>query len=355
MPIKFEIKYKKKRFWAGLLLAQFVLFFILSKIKFTVAFFEGFFEYQKTLHQRLFSKIPFSAGDLLYILLGILFLFFVFKIINKKSRNCAIIKLLIGINAFYLIYQIFLGMLYFRPSLGEKLSKEDVRTEEVKTAAIKYLNLCKHTRMLVNENAAGIFTIQNLEVVKTEILRNQNNLPAFTSAKKGFKISSAKPSLFDAVMSYSGILGYYNPFTAEAQFNTNLPSTYIPFTLAHEYAHQLGFAREQEANFIGYLTGKSSENVDLQYSTEYYVLKSLLNSLVEKDPKFVKHIVSQYSEGMKRDRAYEISFNKKHEGYFNDLFGITNDLFLKSNQQDGSITYSYFVELLIRYERLTHH
>jgi hypothetical protein len=342
--------YKRKRFWAGILLAQILLFFILSKIKFAVSLFEKFFEFQKEFHQKLFSNLSFSVGDFLYFLLGIILLFFLLKIIKKSSRHKYLIKLFTGANIFYFVYQIFWGMLYFQAPLKNQFSKDEVRKEEVKALAVKYLNLCKESRLLIKENSGGVFQVQNLAEIKAEIIRNQNKLPVFLPSKKGFKISSAKPSLFNQIMSYSGILGYYNPFTAETQYNPNLPSTYIPFTLAHEYSHQLGYAREQEANFIGYLSGKNSQNVELRYSTEYFVLKSLLNSLVEKDPKFVHATISQYSAGMKRDRFAEKFFNKKHQGYFNSLFGITNDLFLKSNQQDGSITYSYFVELLVRFE-----
>lgn len=350
MHIKNHFTSKNKRFWAGLLLAQFLLFFILSKIKFAVSLFEKYFEFQKQFHQKLFSNLSFSVGDLLYVSLVIIILFFLFQILKKNNRNKSFLNLLIGANIFYFIYQIFWGMLYFQAPLRDQFSKEEVQAEEMKALAQKYLNLCKESRSLVKENPVGVFEIQNSEEIKEEITRNQKNLPLFLPSKKGFKISSAKPSLFNQIMSYSGILGYYNPFTAEAQYNPNLPSISIPFTLAHEFSHQLGYAREQEANFIGYLSGKNSRNVELRYSTEYFVLKSLLNSLVEKDPKFVHAIISQYSAGMQRDRIAEKIFNKMHEGYFNDLFGITNNLFLKSNQQDGSITYSYFVELLVRYE-----
>lgn len=348
--IKKFFTYKKKTFWAGLLLAQFLLFFILSKIEFTVSVFEKFFEFQKKFHQKVFSNFSFSVGDVLYMTLGLLIFYSIFKIFNKNNRNRYLLRLLIGANIFYFIYQIFWGMLYFQKPLKDKFPKKEINVEEVKTLAVKYLNLCKESRLLVNEDSKGIFQIRNVEEIKSEILRNQNNLPTSLTSKNGFKNLSVKPSLFNVVMSYSGILGYYNPFTAEAQYNGNLPSTYIPFTLAHESSHQLGFAREQEANFIGYLSGKNSSNAELRYSTEYFVLKSLLNSLIEKDPKFVKQIIAQYSEGMKRDRFAEKNFNQKHEGYFNEFFGIANDLFLKSNQQDGSITYSYFVELLVRYE-----
>ena len=152
-------------------------------------------------------------------------------------------------------------------------------------------------------------------------------------------------------MSYTGILGYYNPFTAEAQYNAELPATYLPFTFAHESAHQLGYAREQEANFIAYLVGKNSGNKELNYSTSYFVLKSLLNSLAEKNPEFVAQIINEYSPAMKRDRNAEKKFVQEHKGLLDTFFGFTNDLFLKTNQQDGSVTYSYFVDLMVRYER----
>ena len=152
-------------------------------------------------------------------------------------------------------------------------------------------------------------------------------------------------------MSYTGILGYYNPFTAEAQYNSELPASYIPFTLAHESSHQLGYAREQEANFVGFLIGKDSFNADLRYSTNLFALKSLLRYIQSEDPKFVEKILENYSESMKRDAIAEKLFNEKHAGLLDQFFAVTNNLFLKSNQQEGSITYSYFTELLIKYER----
>lgn len=152
-------------------------------------------------------------------------------------------------------------------------------------------------------------------------------------------------------MNFTGILGYYNPFTAESQYNAELPHTFIPFTSAHESSHQLGFAREQEANFIGYLIGVNAKNNDLRYSTEYFTLKSLLRFIVEEDPEFVKNILSQYSPAMKRDRRYERSFIFRHQGWLDDFFGFTNNLFLKSNQQEGAVTYSYFIDLLLNYEK----
>lgn len=342
---------KRKRFWAGSLLAQFLLFFIFSKTEITVRFFERFFEWQKSLHQKIFAHSPFSVGDVAYILLAIIFIFFLIKILNKKTRNAYLFKSVILLNILYFIYQLFWGMLYFQEPIIHKLPKEEITLEETKALTVKYLNYCKQLRLLVKEDKDGVFKVEDLESVKKEILKQQSRLPGFPDPKSSNGINSLKPSLFTGIMSYTGILGYYNPFTAEAQYNAALPATYLPFTFAHESAHQLGYAREQEANFIGYLIGKNSENKELKYSTYYFVLKSLLNSLAEKNPDFVKQIIGEYSPEMKRDRAAEKRFVKEHKGIVENFFGFTNDLFLKSNQQEGSVTYSYFVDLMVRYER----
>jgi hypothetical protein len=344
--------YKKKRFWAGVLLAQFLLFFVFSKSAIAISFFEHFFEFQKGFHQMFFAWIPFSLGDLLYIVLGIYLLYQLIRCCKKKSRNSSFLNLLATANSFYFIYQLFWGMLYFQTPIIKKLPNQKEPTiEKAKDLALRYLEKCKTSRQLVKEDCNGIFIITDLPSVQKEILWQQERLPAYISNKKATGINSFKPSLFKYVMNFTGILGYYNPFTAEAQYNAVLPPTFIPFTSAHENSHQLGFAREQEANFIGYLIGIHSKNVDLQYSTEYFTLKSLLRFIVADDPKFVQSVLKNYSDGMKRDRLYERSFIIKHQGWLDDFFGFTNNLFLKSNQQEGSVTYSYFIDLLLQYEK----
>ncbi len=344
--------YKKKRFWAGILLAQFLLFYGFSKSKIMVSFFEVFFELQKELHQILFGWIPFSTGDLIYIVLVITLLYYLVTLFRKKNTNNSVIKVLIIANVFYFSYQIFWGMLYFQTPIIQKLASQKApELGKAKTLAVKYLEKCKQSRQFVHENKNGVFIISDLKSIQQEILYQQTKLPQYISGKRASQITSIKPSLFKNIMSFTGILGYYNPFTAEAQYNSELPSTFIPFTVAHESSHQLGFAREQEANFVGYLTGINSDNPELRYSTEYFTLKSLLRFIAEQDPAFAKSILSDYSPAMQRDRSYEKAFIIKHQSWLDEFFGFTNNLFLKSNQQEGSVTYSYFIDLLLNYEK----
>ncbi|WP_319800609.1 DUF3810 domain-containing protein [Chryseobacterium viscerum] len=317
-----------------------------------ISFFESFFELQKGAHQALFSWIPISMGDLIYIVLGAFLLYYFISLFRKQRRHNSLLRILIILNVFYFIYQIFWGMLYFQAPIIRKLSSQkEPNVEKAKKLAFSYLEKCKITRQSVREDSKGVFIITNLNSIQQEILHQQAKLPSYISDKHAPQILDIKPSLFKNVMSFTGILGYYNPFTAEAQYNSELPHTFIPFTTAHESSHQLGFAREQEANFVGYLIGIHSSNLELRYSTEFFTLKSLLRFIVEEDPEFVKNILHQYSPAMKRDRMHEKNFVLSHQGWLDDFFGYTNNLFLKSNQQEGSVTYSYFIDLLLNYEK----
>ncbi|SDE90386.1 DUF3810 domain-containing protein [Epilithonimonas hungarica] len=343
----------KNKLWAIILVAQFLLFYILSKSDFAINFFSNLFEWKKNFHVSLFSKFRFSIGDVIYT---VVLLFLVHAIINliRKKNSLTLKRLLIFVNIFYFVYQCCWGMLYFQPLIIKKLSTKEIEINDsdLKNIAIKYLKLCKETRERVSEDKNGVFKIKHIQNIEYEILSQQNQLPNYISTKKPISILSVKPSLYDNFMNYTGILGYYNPFTAESQFNPNLPSTNTPFTLAHEMSHQLGYAREQEASFIAYLCAKNSKNEDLQYSAQLYVLKSLLRALSKNDSNkdFVLKLISQYSEKMQKDRKNELEFYEKNEGIISDFFGVTNDLFLKTNQQDGRITYSYFINLLFTYE-----
>jgi len=81
--VSFKTLKNKNRFWAGLLFAQFLLFYILSKTQFGVNLFSILFETKKYFHQKLFSTFNFSIGDLIYIFL-LLYLSFAF--INYSTK-----------------------------------------------------------------------------------------------------------------------------------------------------------------------------------------------------------------------------------------------------------------------------
>ena len=91
-------------------------------------------------------------------------------------------------------------------------------------------------------------------------------------------------------MSYTNITGIYSPFTAEANVNVSVPKSTLLFTTMHEMAHQRGFASENEANFIAYLTCIAHPDVDFQYSGYLNALNYVNRALALVDCRNTHHL-----------------------------------------------------------------
>lgn len=109
----------------------------------------------------------------------------------------------------------------------------------------------------------------------------------YQSIEKGFQMEkmlgkasqggfgNPKPLIFSRVTTWLDIRGLYMPFTGEALYNDNVPDCDKPFVIAHVKAHQRGFAREDEANFIAYVVCLNSSEPYIRYSGYLHGLKVL--------------------------------------------------------------------------------
>ncbi|MBS7332741.1 MAG: DUF3810 family protein, partial [Weeksellaceae bacterium] len=184
---------------------------------------------------------------------------------------------------------------------------------------------------------------QNLKKLEKESWINEIILPEKLVVKE---------SIFSTLLSYSGVLGYYNPFTIESNINSNNSDLKTPFTISHELAHQLGFATENEANFIAYYLGVNSSNPEIKYAAHFKTTFSLLNAIYRHDSIFVKNELDNLPKGIKLDREAEKEYYKKYDGKLNDWFSNINDQFLKANNQEGIVSYSKYIELVVYYNSM---
>jgi hypothetical protein len=77
---------------------------------------------------------------------------------------------------------------------------------------------------------------------------------------------SVKKAIFPTLGDYIGFLAFYQPITGEAIVRSDLPILTLPYTMAHEMAHQLGYASETEANFIAFVVATEANDPYLKYS-----------------------------------------------------------------------------------------
>ena len=160
---------------------------------------------------------------------------------------------------------------------------------------------------------------------------------------KGVKASVA--------MSYGGIAGIYIPYFAEANVNINQPALLIASSAAHETAHYLGVAREDEANFVSYLACTYSLDASVRYSGTMLALINCANQLYASDAELYRRLVSEYySEGMLRDLRDYNAYWDSFEGPIEEAVDNMNDNYLKFNKQENGVkSYGMMVDLLLAY------
>jgi hypothetical protein len=166
------------------------------------------------------------------------------------------------------------------------------------------------------------------------------------------RCSRPKPLLLSAVASHLGITGIYFPFSGEANVNDTVPDVDLPFAASHEIAHQRGFAREDEANYLGYLACRLHSDPDFRYS-------GLLNASV-----YVQHALSRVrrsacaniekirSPGVRRDLQALEAWSDRYQGAARDAAERVNDTYLKAQGQAAGIqSYGRVVDLLVAERR----
>ena len=165
--------------------------------------------------------------------------------------------------------------------------------------------------------------------------------------------SQPKPvTLFSQLMSYGNITGMYFAFTVESNINTLPPFFTIPATMGHELAHQCGYMREDEANFIAYLACKQSGDPLIRYSGYFSAYAYALTALYQVDEDAARAVDAKLSDAVCADYAANRKFWASYDGPFRNFAQGANDVYLKANDQaDGVRSYGRMVDLLLAERR----
>jgi hypothetical protein len=165
-----------------------------------------------------------------------------------------------------------------------------------------------------------------------------------------YRTASVKSSLYSYPGLYIGFGGYYNPFTGEAQVNTMDPLFGQPFTTCHEMGHQLGYAKENEANFIGFLAARSSPDPAFQYSVYLDLFLYSIRELYVRDSVLAKTFKGRLAPGVRDDLRELQRFNRKYANPLEPLIWKIYGRYLRANRQpQGIVTYSEVTAWLIAY------
>lgn len=317
----------------------------------------GFYPILSGFLRMLFGWIFFSVGDLLYAVAAIFLLVKMGKFLMrlkkgeiKKYLSLVVLKkflyLILGI---YIVFNLFWGLNYNRRGIAYQLQLN------VETYSVE--DLYKLTQILqqrANTYGSKIDSVKRLELNKNKILFTQGAL-AYGQVKNIYPFltysnASVKPSMFSHIGQYLGFTGYYNPFSGEAQLKTTSPVFLKPFIVCHEIAHQLGYGKENEANFVGYLACKNSSDIDFRYSAYFEMTLYAQGDLRRKDSVAAGSLRQQWGRRMENDyRAYLNYIFKSKNSVEPFVMRFYSEFLKMNNQPKGYKTYNEVVGWLIAY------
>ena len=116
------------------------------------------------------------------------------------------------------------------------------------------------------------------------------------------------------IYSALGKTGVTVPLTGEAAVNPNIPDQGIPFAMAHEMAHRLCIAREDDANFSAFLACAENADTEYQYSGYFMAYRFCITALESVDAAAAETIAAGCSEALLADlEGYDRYFDENRD------------------------------------------
>ncbi len=292
----------------------------------------------------------FSVGDLLYFT-GLAYLLYQSIQLLLNYRNPGLYAkqisgfLLKTIWIFYLSW----GLNYYRQPLAKllKLSKTNYTATQLISVTDSLIKKANHLQIQLTQNdTLAVEVPYSINHILNLTVLGYQKIEPYIHVK--YMVPCLKVSLFSKQISYMQTSGYLNPFTGEAQVNKFYPKAFLPSIASHEVAHQLGFAPENEANFLGYLAATHHPDLYFKYAGTIDALYYFLIELKRYDSSIFKQDLKKINRGILKNYRQAQQFQKQYRFPIN--FSKTYDAYLKLNKQKSGIrSYNEMVSLVIAY------
>ncbi len=346
---------KRKIIIALSLIPQYVLVKILSNYpEFVETYYSnGLYQWISKIFRYVLGWLPFSFGDIVYgiaIIYIIRWLYKNRKRVRKDTKNW-LLDVISSFAIFYGVFHLFWGMNYHRMPLHKNLGlANDYTTEQLikVTEGLILKSNALHNKIAANDSAKIDLPYTKSEILKMVPEGYHNLKTVFPHLE--YHPKSVKKSLFSYPLTYMGFSGYMNPFTNEAHIDGLIPVYKFPTTASHEIAHQVGYAAENEANFIGFMAAINHDDIYFKYAGYTFGLRFCLNEIYRRDEALYKVMVKTVNKGILENYKEIRDFWDAHQNPAEPLFKGFYNGFLKANKQaNGMRSYSYVVALLVNY------
>ncbi len=305
----------------------------------------------------------FAIGEILFAMLAVWFVLWALWYLRRSWRRET--RFLDVFKVFFLqilwlmgiLFPLFLalwGLNYQRMPLAETLEfdRRPARAGELESIGLQIVsganNNYEMARVARDGSGLGALPLTR-DAMYRSIERAFQNEPLLGEASHG-ELSNPKPLLLSSLTSMAGVSGFYIPFTGEVTYNEQVPAFDLPMVIAHHKAHQRGYAREDEANFIGYLVCINSNEPFVRYSGYLYGLK-ILETLSKGNIDRYNDLLSRINEGPRADLRERSAFwESSKSSTMGEVMRRLFSAYLRANRVPGGIkNYDEDVSLIMGY------
>ncbi len=269
----------------------------------------------------------------------------------KRVGKFTLITLSVA-SLFFSTFALGFGAGYHTSSIDKllELERRDISAEELRLTA-EYLveEINKYTDKVAADEKGSTVMPYGYNKLSQKLLDAYDKVADEHAFVSRFP-SRVKPVMLSEPWTYTHISGVYTYFTGESNINTNFPDYTLPFTAAHEMAHQRGIARENEANFIAFLVCAASDDDYIRYSGYLNLYQYVSNALYSADKDAYSKVRAKLDGVVRTEMAaYSEFFDKYRENIAANVTGAVNNTYLTIQGTPGTKSYGMVVDLAVAY------
>ncbi len=322
------------------------------------------YRYAAVLLSGAFSYLPFILAEvLLYAGIAGLCLYLVLQIFfaimrpGKLARLARMaVNLAVTAAGLWFVFMMSYGFSYYCSPLSDRIGLETEPTDtQVLHDTTQWLmeEACALSRT-VPRDESGSMVFADFSSIADTIAGGYNALASEYDLYRSTYAPVKRVRSWYAMSSF-GITGIYIPFTAEACVNPDNTVPALPFTMAHEMAHRLMIAPEDEANFSAFLACRANSDRRVRYSAYFMAYRYCINALYAAAPELSYSVMALATPELSHDLEELNALILKYASPVQDAGDAINDAYLKANDQSsGTQSYGEIVDLLVALYRAEH-
>ena len=231
-----------------------------------------------------------------------------------------------------------------------RLDMVDYTQTELEDATVFYRGRANELAALVNRDENGEVAFAEFETLAEKTGDGYRTL----ARERSFSIfggdyTPVKRLGWAGIYSALGKTGVTVPLTGEAAVNPNIPDQGIPFAMAHEMAHRLCIARDDDANFSAFLACAENDDVEYLYSGYFMAYRFCIAALESVDAAAAETVAAGCSEQLLADlEGSDRYFDENRDEQMTLLVAEVTDTYEEATT-DETVRYSSVCDYLVNW------